>query len=239
MLPTTEKYQYITDGDHERAAALDKNQRVYAKPVDLDGSVNEAAVAKLEAILAPLLEKQTALLKSGRILGARKVEAEISALLKENAPDAVKKLLPDNADKEGRDARKIMSYVVATALVNYVNKDIYDGVSHLTDKEGNVRLRELEPQEKTFKDYLRYTLNSAVDGKLPEVEFVKPLDKRSDKILRRQQEEMLKSDELIRKNFSDEKNRKKAAKTAEKKGRPLTEKEIKVMKLKAVGGKIQ
>lgn len=239
MLPTTEKYEYITGGDHERAAALDKNQRLYAQAVDLDGSVNEAAVAKLEKLLAPLLEKQTALLKSGRILDARKVEEEIGTLLKENVPDAVKKLLPDKADKDGRDARKITSYVIATALVNYVNKDIYDGVSHSADKDGNIRLRALEPHEKTFRDYLRHSLNKAADGRLSEDKELQPMEKAGDRAVRRQQEDKFKNDELIRKNFSNTKNRKKAVKTAEKKGRPLTEKEVKIMKMKAIGGKMQ
>lgn len=236
MLPTTEKYRYVTEGNQERAVALEKDQRIYAQAVDLHGSVDEKAVAELEKTLAPLLEKQTALLKSGRVPDARKVEAEISVRLKETAPDTVKKLLPDNADQDGRDARKILSYVVATALVNYVNKDIYDGVSHETDKDGNARLRELEPREKTFKNYLLYSLNRAADGYLPEEERPRPPERNGDQVLRSVQEEKIKNDAVIRKNFSNPKNRKKAMKTAEKKGRPLTEKEIKVMKLKAAGG---
>ena len=237
MLPTTEKYQYITDGEQERAIALEKDQRIYAKPINLDGSVNEEAVAKLEEILVPLLEKQTALLKSGRILDAQKIEAEISDLLKERVSETVKKILPDNVDKEGRDARKIVSYVLATSLANYVNKDIYDGVSHETDKDGNIRQRRLEPQEKTFKDYLQYVLNRAAEGKLPEEEYTKRYKKIGDKELQRQFEEKFKTDELIKRNFKNPKKRKKVAKTVEKKGRPLTEKEIKVMKQKEAGSK--
>lgn len=237
MLPTSEQYRYITEGDGARSVALEKGQRIYARPIDLDGTADAAAAEKLHALLAPLYERQVALAKSGRILEAEKIEAEIGILLKEQAPEAVKGVLPEAVDKDGRDARKIVSYVLATALVNYVNKDIYDGCAHGRGKNGEIVPRELRPHERTFKDYLRYRLNRAADGSFAEEE--KPVwhDQNADRQRRDEQARRAAGEQVVRRNFEKPRNRKKALKVVEKKGRPLTEKEIKVMKLKAVGGK--
>lgn len=236
MLPTSEQYRYITDGEHERSVALEKDQRIYARPVNLDGAVNAAAVEKLYKMLAPLYKKQTALAKSGRVIEAEKIEAEISVLLKQQAPDAVREILPDNMSQDGREAHKIASYVLATALANYANKDIYSGYAHVREKNGDVILQELQPHEKTFRKYLQYQLNRTAAGLLPEGKRLRQKNG-AEEILRHRQEQKFRNDELIRKNFSNPKNRQKASKAAAKKGRPLTEKEIKVMKLKAVGSK--
>lgn len=239
MLPTSEQYQYITDGKQERSAALEKDQRIYAKPINLDGEISSSALEKLHYILAPLYEKQLALLKSGRIGDAKKIEAEISLLLKEKAPETLKDILPPNADKQERDAHKIVSYVLATALVNYVNKDIYDGYAHVRDKSGEVVLQELKPYEKTFKEYLSYYLNRFADGSLTEEEKQLVSRKKEENIRLERQYEKNKNDDIIRKNFRNPKSRKKVQSEALRKGRPLTEKEVKIMKLKAADGKVK